>query len=149
DAEGVVWAVHDEAGRLRDCSPNLPDDDPLRRPSEDPPGTDAAGRPRRVLSRTVPEDGPVAVPPENQGRKPARLTGAGAAPTEPVAATLRALATALTGVSAAVWLLAFVVGRRLCRRALRPLSDMTEAARAVGPEERDRRLPVSAAGDEL
>jgi two-component system, OmpR family, sensor kinase len=148
DAEGVVWAVHDDAGRLRDCSPNLPDDDPLRRPSEDPPGTDAAGRPRRVLSRTVPEDGPV-FPPENQGRKPARLTLTVAAPTEPVTATLRALAAALAGVSAAVWLLAFVTGRWLCRRALRPLSDMTAAARAMTPEDRDRRLPVSASGDEL
>src|SRR5207244_149764 len=115
------------------------DDDRLRRPTDD------AGPSRRLLRRLIREDRVLRPPPE-QDRKHGRLVITVAAPTEPVTATLRALAAALGGVSLAVWLAAFVVGRRLCRRALRPLSDMTDAARAMRPEERDRRLPVSAAG---
>jgi signal transduction histidine kinase len=147
---GLAWAAHDEHGALIAHSPDLADDDPLRRPPTDtPPEADAAGQPRRVLRRVVPEDGPVVVPSGQRSRKPTQVTITLAAPTEPVRVALRALALALTGVSTVIWLAAFVVGRRLCRRALRPLADMTEAVRSMRAAEREQRLPVSATGDEL
>ena len=60
-------------------------------------------------------------------------------------------ATSLTlaGLSLAVWTLALVAGRRLCRIALRPLTEMADAAHAIGGDEPGRRLPAPATEDEL
>jgi heavy metal sensor kinase len=68
---------------------------------------------------------------------------------EPVAAQLRALAGVLSGLSLGLWLLAVVLGRRLCRRALLPLATMAEATRGMSAESLDQRLPYPRTQDEL
>ena len=42
-----------------------------------------------------------------------------------------------------------ISGRRFCQAALRPLTEMAEAARAVGVDDTAKRLPTQATGDEL
>jgi heavy metal sensor kinase len=64
-------------------------------------------------------------------------------------ATLRNLAITLAGLAAGLWLLAAVAGRRLCRRALAPVSAMAAAARTISAADLGRRLPAPATGDEL
>ncbi len=63
--------------------------------------------------------------------------------------TLRNLALILTMLSCVTWTLALLVGGRLCRRALRPVSEMAEAAHAIAGHDFDERLPTPATGDEL
>ncbi len=62
---------------------------------------------------------------------------------------LRNLALTLTGLSLAVWTLALVAGQRLCGIALRPLTEMADAAHAIGGDEPGRRLPAPETDDEL
>lgn len=64
-------------------------------------------------------------------------------------AALRNLAAALGGLSLGVWAVAFVAGRAVCRRALRPVSSMANAASQIDASELAQRLPVLASGDEL
>jgi two-component system, OmpR family, sensor kinase len=66
-----------------------------------------------------------------------------------VRTNLRNLAMTLAGLSLAVWTLALITGRRLCRLALRPLTEMADAAHAIGGDEPGRRLPAPATDDEL
>ena len=68
---------------------------------------------------------------------------------EPVRATLRELAAVLAGVSVAVWLVAAVVGRAVCRWALRPVTRMADAARGMTAADLGVRLPTAPARDEL
>lgn len=70
-------------------------------------------------------------------------------PLQPMRAALRQLVWALAGVSAGIWLIALALGRAVCRRALRPVGQMAAAARTMSAEDRNRRLPVPAARDEL
>jgi signal transduction histidine kinase len=67
----------------------------------------------------------------------------------PPRGTLRALAATLVGLSAAVWLVAALAGRRLCRRALAPVARMADAARTMGAADLGRRLPAAGTDDEL
>jgi signal transduction histidine kinase len=88
------------------------------------------------------------------GQKPPRwhhraLTLTAALDVRPVEATLGMLIRATAGLSVALWVLAALLGRRYCRRALRPLSRMAESARDIGPAELEGRLPVPRTGDEL
>jgi signal transduction histidine kinase len=68
---------------------------------------------------------------------------------DPAEATLRNLARLSAGLSLAVWFVSAAVGRRLCRRALRPLSTMAEAARVMTVTEMAQRLPAPGTSDEL
>jgi signal transduction histidine kinase len=70
-------------------------------------------------------------------------------PLGPPRATLRTLAAILAGLSAAVWLVALAVGRRVCRRALAPVRRMAETAGEMTAVDLDQRLPASGSGDEL
>jgi signal transduction histidine kinase len=63
--------------------------------------------------------------------------------------TLRNLGGMLIVLSCATWAIALLVGERLCRRALRPVADMAEAAHAIAGHGFDDRLPVAETGDEL
>ena len=68
---------------------------------------------------------------------------------EPNQATLRQLALALGGLSLVVWLVAAFVGRSVCRRGLRPVTQMAAAARDMSASDLADRLPRVANGDEL
>ena len=81
-------------------------------------------------------------------RHEALILGASAS-MEAVKATLRNLALTLAGLSTAVWMLGLGFGRRLCRIALRPVTEMAEAARAIGGDDPGRRLPTPGSDDEL
>lgn len=67
----------------------------------------------------------------------------------PVQATLRNLALSLACISLALWLVAVLAGRWVCRRALDPLSRMATAARTMSAAALDQRLPQPETGDEL
>ena len=71
------------------------------------------------LGRDHPEDDL----PDDDVEYPELVLTAGLSP-EPAEASLHRLALALAGVSAAVLLLAAVIGRWLCRRALAPIVQM-------------------------
>jgi heavy metal sensor kinase len=79
---------------------------------------------------------------------PALMVTAGTS-LEPVRATLRQLAAVLIAVSLAVWLVAAVVGRAVCRWALRPVTRMADAARDMTAADLGVRLPAAPAEDEL
>ncbi len=68
---------------------------------------------------------------------------------DPLHAALRKLAIVLSLLSLGVWLLAALLSRRLCRRALRPLTQMADAARSMQATDLAQRLPASETGDEL
>jgi signal transduction histidine kinase len=83
-----------------------------------------------------------------KGEYPALIFTAGVR-TGPLRAALNTLAVGLSGVSLAVWLAALVVGRWVCRRALRPVTEMAEAARGMSAEDTGSRLPPPGARGEL
>ncbi|MGE3809246.1 MAG: ATP-binding protein [Gemmataceae bacterium] len=67
----------------------------------------------------------------------------------PMWSTLNALLLTLTLTSLAIWLTAALCGRSLGRHALRPLTDMVQAARSITAAELSRRLPEPGTRDEL
>jgi signal transduction histidine kinase len=69
--------------------------------------------------------------------------------TGPLRAALNTLAAGLAGVALAVWLGALAVGRWVCRRALRPVTEIAEAARSMRAEDAGSRLPPPGARGEL
>jgi signal transduction histidine kinase len=72
-----------------------------------------------------------------------------AAPLEAVHDTLQSLAAALAGLTLVVLVIALIAGRAVCRRALAPVAQMADAARAMGANDLRDRLPVAASADEL
>lgn len=68
---------------------------------------------------------------------------------DPVRTTLRQLATMLVGLSVAIWFAAMIVGRFICRRALRPVTQMAVVAQGMDAAALDQRLPLVPTGDEL
>lgn len=72
-----------------------------------------------------------------------------AAPLEPMDTALRALAWGLAGVSVAVWVIAAISSRWMCRRALTPLNKMSGAVKEISTDDLGGRLPVPATRDEL
>ncbi|WP_435010412.1 ATP-binding protein [Tundrisphaera lichenicola] len=144
-SDQVRWAAFDHRGRFLDRSPNLRESDPLDRPGSR--RIDARGRPWRVVSRRLESSKPPASN-EDPGHLPAIVLVAGLR-LDPVESTLRNLALTLLGLSAGVWACTALVGRRLCRRALAPLTRMAGASRELGADDPSIRLPVSPTGDEL
>jgi signal transduction histidine kinase len=102
-----------------------------------PPG--AAG-PQLTRDRTKKE--------VEKGEYPALVFTAGVR-TGPLDAALDTLAAGLAGVAVAVWLGALILGRWVCRRALRPVTVMAEAARAMTAEDVGARLPSPGVRGEL
>ena len=70
-------------------------------------------------------------------------------PLAPLEVSLRNVALILAGVSTGFWLLAAAVGRRLCNRAIFPMTRMAKAACVMTAADRDHRLPSPGTGDEL
>jgi signal transduction histidine kinase len=168
----VRWMLHDSTGRLIDCSQNL---EPRHGGPADP--TEApGGEGWRLLTRRIrmgsfhgetiegkhgPYHGELA-----EGVDPEQLPQRATLPTDrtckeiafvirvglpwhPVAAALRQLALALAGVSAVLWVVAALLSRLVCRRALRPVIQMGASARALPGDEPGRLLPVPSTCDEL
>jgi heavy metal sensor kinase len=131
-ADQVRWLVRGDRG-FEDRSANLAPDNRL----------DGDSPAWRVLGRRLESASP-AVPPKHA----ALVLTVGVSP-EPAQATLLRLAGALVGLSAGLWLLAALAGRRVARRALAPVTRMAEAARAMTPADPGQRLPDPETRDEL
>jgi signal transduction histidine kinase len=67
----------------------------------------------------------------------------------PLRSILNTLALGLVAVSVVVWLAALVLARRVCRRALRPVTEMAEAARDMKANDVEARLPPPNSRGEL
>jgi signal transduction histidine kinase len=133
-ADQVRWTVCGEGVRPDDrCSANLGPDESL-----------TGGRWRVIERRLEARPGSAIGPRKSR----ALVLTAGLSP-EPARATLRTLAAALAGLSLGLWLLAALVGRWVCRRALAPVTRMAGAARAMTPADPGQRLPSPGTGDEL
>jgi signal transduction histidine kinase len=157
----VRWVVRDgRTGAVVDRSLNLGDDANLRLASDPSRMISAAttlrrehfgGVPWRIAERRVV---PIPLPTHSRDEgdagphHPTLILSAGLS-LVPVKLALLNLARVLAGLSLVVWLIAAVLGRGLCRRALVPVTQMAEAARAMGAADLDQRLPASTTGDEL
>jgi signal transduction histidine kinase len=156
-ADQVRWLVRDPSGGLLDRSPNWnPRRLPLDRATATTPAADRYvgpdGRPWRIKSRWLrAPSSSIERTSEPGGPSPFHdaLNLVVFAPLGPTEATLRRLALTVVGLSAALWVAAAVAGRRLCRRALAPLSKMAAAARDADADDPGGRLPVPSTGDEL
>ena len=155
------WLVADEGGHRLDGStpiatgPALPTTAPPAGPPARPTCvTDAQGNAWRVLARRLdsprPRVGPgEPIPAADRATTHEALVLSAGVALAGVSATLRNLALTLAGLSGLIWGLALLGARRVCRRALRPVTAMAAAAHAIAGHEFDERLPVPATGDEL
>ncbi len=152
-----VWVVRDGDGRRVDGSATVENERPFADSiwSLAPAGRskrigDRSGRPWRIMTRRVERlgRGKAPVSPDEPIGHEALILGAGIS-MGGVHETLRNLAVLLAILSGSTWTLALLVGGRICRRALRPVTEMAVAAQAIAGHEFDERLPVSATGDEL
>jgi signal transduction histidine kinase len=163
----IRWLVHDAEGRLVDCSANLvsashsPDLDAPRwrlcirqvragrfEAEEIPvPSEPVRGQPPDWAPGHRPLD-PTGLPEDRTCQSQAFLLTA-AVRWDPVAASLWQLAWTLLAVSAGIWLTAALLGRWLCRRVLRPVTQMASSARSLRAADPAQRLAVSPTGDEL
>ena len=158
-----LWVVCDEQGRRLDGStptdpePSWQESISVATPTGRPGRVEGRrGGPWRVMARRLeaphpgggaPSPGRSATAGGAKGHE-ALILGAGVS-LSGVRETLRNLALMLAALSCGTWTLALLVGGRLCRRALRPVSAMAEAAHAIAGHEFDERLPSPATGDEL
>lgn len=157
--DAVAWLVTDDRGRPVDRSGDPAADDLLTEAAArltartHPTGRiEWRGERWRVRQQWLvapPAAGPtVPRPAAGETRYPAVAVTVGV-PLGPVSAALWRVAAVLSGLSAAVWLLALVAGRAVCRRALRPLTRMADAARSMPADDLGGRLPVGRSADEL
>lgn len=158
DLTQVRWALHDERNQLIDCSANLKDEFSSTLP--------AIGSGWRTLFRRVkaghfvadiPEETPAPTSSATAASLPANRTATRksfvltvALSEEPVRATLSKLALAMSLVSVAIWFAAALWGRWMCKRALRPVTEMAQKARSLqqSPDSRVM-LDVPRNNDEL
>jgi heavy metal sensor kinase len=103
----------------------------------------------RIMRLTVRHRADSQPPPPAGSKRYSALVFTTAAPLAPMESALQKLAFLLAGLSVALWLTAAVLGRWLGRRALRPLSRMASAARAITASDLTRRLPQADTRDEL
>ncbi len=175
----VRWLIHDDSGRLIDCSLNLESSQRAGSVSDGQASVaDASGSSEewRVLVRRLRAGHfkPEAVDQVDasssstlaQGIAADQLPGGAKLPTDrtysgpaltirvgltwhPVAASLRQLAWTLLGVSAGLWAVGALFSRGVCRRAIRPVVDMAQSARSLRGDQPGQLLPISPTGDEV
>jgi heavy metal sensor kinase len=152
----VRWTVHDGQGRTVARSPNLDATAggadwpaPLAERSELFPGR-LGGERWQFVRRRVAASSVVPAPTASGGSprygELILTAGVSLAPQEE---TLNRLALVLTGLSTAIWLLAALTGRQLCRHALAPVRSMAAEATVMGADDLSQRLASPATGDEL
>jgi signal transduction histidine kinase len=149
-----VWAVFDEDGHRLDGTPDPPQPlDPFAETDAD----DEQGRTNvtwggahwRIVRRTLRHPTPEAVQSTPDRPRYKSLVFVTAWPVAPVHELLNTLAWSLAGVSLALGVAAGVTGRWVCRRALAPVTRMTEAAGRMTSAGQGRRLPLPGTRDEL
>jgi heavy metal sensor kinase len=142
----VRWVIRDDKGNEVDRSRNLGDSAVLVESGSR--RSDRAGHPWRVAHRLLNATHP-ALPDGERSTKPSRLVLSAGLRLDPIERQLWNLALVLVLLSTTLWGLTALVGRRLCRTALAPLTRMAVTARDLGADEPGRRLPVARTGDEL
>jgi two-component system, OmpR family, sensor kinase len=142
----VRWVVVDEHGVEVDRSKNLGQSASLEEPG--PRRLDLQKHPWRVVERSLRTNQPAPLGDKNSKRHGSLVLRAGLR-LDPVERTIQTLGLVLALLSMALWGATALVGRRLCRSALGPLTRMASAARELGTEEPGRRLPRLATKDEL
>lgn len=147
EPDRVRWTVRDAAGRLIDRSANLGPTGPIAEGSPVPLDgqirrLDHDGRRWLVVARRL-------EPPPADGEAGQSLILAACLSLEPAGRTLRHLERSLAAISLALWITFAALGRRICRRALAPLSRMAAEARAMDATRPDAALDVAPTGDEL
>lgn len=158
DQGRLVWTISDEHGRLIDHSRGTTDA-PLNDPRSSRGARDGDRPPSRVEPlpegawRTVRQRLVSSSVTARSRRRPGpfypSLLLTVSLNVESVGEALGSLVRVLTVLSVGLWLLAAALGGWVCRRALRPVRRMAEAARLIGAAELDQRLPVLDTGDEL
>lgn len=103
------------------------------------------GDSRQTLMHHAPEDRE----PDPNAVRYSMLVLTAAVSLEPAQAKLRWLALILGALACGLWLVAALVGRSLCRRALAPLVRMADAAQGINASTLDQRLPPAGTADEL
>jgi heavy metal sensor kinase len=164
----VRWAVYDDRGRVVDRCWELGPDDLAKIGAMAPDFghvharfIDSKGEVWRLVVRRVSAgnasdeesedsrgDARDSTATARSRRAPSMVLAAGTS-AAPIESGLRSVALTLAGVSIGIWLLAAAAGRRLVRRALRPVTRMAEAAGSMTAADRDHRLPIPGTGDEL
>ncbi len=91
----------------------------------------------------------VDMPPAPKEVKYSALVVTAAVPLGPTRAVLRQLIAVLVAISLGVLAVSMTLGRFVCRRALRPVRQMADDARAVDPTDPAWRLVMPRGGDEL
>lgn len=139
--DDVRWIVRDGDGRVVAVSPNLGgadlSDDQLWRSRSQVVESPSPGR---VRARRSTGSSPLRYD---------RLVLTAAVSPRPGHAALGQLARALVVAGGVAWLLAALVGRTLCRRALAPVRKMAAAAATMSAADLDHRLESAGTGDEL
>ncbi len=152
----LVWAVLDDQRRRLDGSNqagtgiDLPDLTSRTILFGRPKGIDdLKGRPWRILARTLTASKASDTTSSDHRQLPRSLTFVAAVSLLDVQENLGNLALTLAGLSVVTCVLVSLVGGRLCRRALRPLWEMADAAHAIAGDDLTGRLPIRPSGDEL
>ena len=166
----VHWAVFDGGGSSLDHCWDLRTQDLAKILSFSPDAghihdafTDRDGRRWRLVVRRILAAGAGQQPSVQHHDSPGGTRKSAAPPTkaspslilaagalaEPMEAGLRRVALTLAGLSAIIWLLAAMMGHRLCRRALLPVTRMAKAACSMSAADRNHRLPNPGTDSEL
>jgi two-component system OmpR family sensor kinase len=153
DAEQVRWTIHDEAGLLIDRSaylasaPLVSDDGQwlvltrrLQSGQFEPIPLDG-----QLLALTTANDQPL--PTDRSARRRSFDLTVGLS-TAPMHAMLASLAGAMSIVSTITWVAAAFWSRSLCRRALLPVRQMADSARALEREPNSNKLLAISSGDD-
>jgi two-component system, OmpR family, sensor kinase len=162
DEEPVFWLVADHEGTMVDRTWDVGPGD-LAALAKLAPSTghshethtDGRGRRWRAALRRVHAGPVVSEMGQTDGSKEGLATEARSlvlstvASLAPVEASLRNLALVLITLSVGLWLLAALVGWRLCKHALLPVTRMAKAAGSMSMADGDQRLPIPGTGDEL
>lgn len=162
--EQIRWSVQDKEGRVIDRSANSRDDDA---PFQVDPGLFSAVPHGQTATAEIPgwllarrhmrlEDllksgqwGSGSLPTETDDGDYLELVFTVALSPEPMQASLGRLALALSGVSLALVLLGAILGRRLCKQALAPISSLAKSARRMAASDEQGGLPTPRTRDEL
>jgi heavy metal sensor kinase len=139
--DAVRWSVRDATGRTVAESPNLGGADLAD-------GERWRSRTHRVAAGWLEDDSlpkPTTLAPGFYDQ----LVLTAAISPHPGSAALSRLRRAILCVGIGAWLAAAVVGRRLCRRALRPVHRMAVAAASMSAADLGQRLAPAGTGDEL
>ena len=148
DLSAVRWSLHDEAGKLVDCSANLSPAELAQLHSQDPSWRVLIRRLRAGVfepefispdSLTAGMTLPGNLPSDRTAVRQSFLLTVGLSE-QPVAAALQNLALAMGSLSLLIWCAAGLSSRWLCRRALLPITRMADEARLLSKTPEDNTL---------